>query len=405
MTAEVENFYRVFFTSANALGGNVMGLPVEQQRFDSHTKKYVVDSTALFGEAYYDLTDATKLTLGLRYTEEEKEVNDRTMMLNFISSVDDPFLQRSNSWEETTGKLGLDHQLSEDSLLYASFSRGYKGGGFNPPGLTGSTVFDPEYVNAFEVGLKNRWLDDTLQANFSVFTYDYEGLQVSKLVSNTAVNENVDSKMSGLEGEFVFAPNQNWRFGLNLAWLNAEIKEFSSIDPSDPAQTGSSEGVISIAGSNYVLAAYAPGQPSFLLPELAGSPLANVPFTEGMPVDVEGNQLPNSPEFSVNFNVQYSHEVAGGYEMAYRFQYYWQDEYYARIFNTERDRIDAWKTMDAQVTLRAPDDKWLLEAWVKNIADEDHITGLYTTDATSGLFTNSFLMDPRTFGITAAYNF
>jgi len=58
-----------------------------------------------------------------------------------------------------------------------------------------------------------------------------------------------------------------------------------------------------------------------------------------------------------------------------------------------------------QLTLRAPSESWSLQAWVKNANDDDYVTGHYTTDATSGLFTNVFVLEPRTFGLTFDYSF
>src|SRR5690606_35710689 len=94
-------------------------------------------------------------------------------------------------------------------------------------------AFDPEKIHAYEVGTKNQLLDNRLQANLSAFYYDYKGLQVSKIVNRTSINENIDAEIYGAEAEFLFAPNQNWLFNAAFSWLDTEIGEFESIDPRD----------------------------------------------------------------------------------------------------------------------------------------------------------------------------
>jgi outer membrane receptor protein involved in Fe transport len=75
------------------------------------------------------------------------------------------------------------------------------------------------------------------------------------------------------------------------------------------------------------------------------------------------------------------------------------------IFNTSADAIGSWEMTNAQITLNAPENKWYVAAYVKNVFDEANITGEYLTSATSGLYTNIFLTDPRTFGIRVGAHF
>ncbi|MCB1686110.1 MAG: hypothetical protein KDI31_16555, partial [Pseudomonadales bacterium] len=85
--------------------------------------------------------------------------------------------------------------------------------------------------------------------------------------------------------------------------------------------------------------------------------------------------------------------------------YYWQDSFYFRIYNTDQDKIDSWDVMNASVTLFANDGQWHVEGFVKNIKGDDYITGGYLTDASSANFTNVFILEPRTYGVTAGYRF
>ena len=110
--------------------------------------------------------------------------------------------------KEVSGKVGIDWtpdlKGTDSTLVYATWSRGYRPGAFNPPvdptlfqGVAQTT--DPEFLDAYEIGMKNVLLDNTLIANLTAFYYDYQGLQVSKIIARTSVNENIDAEMQGLE--------------------------------------------------------------------------------------------------------------------------------------------------------------------------------------------------------------
>lgn len=387
MEYQVDNHYIVYFPVGFQFG-QYIGLPEEQSKFDNHTKDYEVNTWAVFGEGYWELTDSTRLTLGLRYTDEEKTVLQRQLYLNFKSSLSDPYNYQENDWQEWTGKIGIDSDIelnfTDETLIYATVSRGYKGGGFNPPGsVSFPETFEPEYVNALEVGLKNQLWDNRLQANLTAFYYDFKGLQISKIIQQTSINENVDSIIQGFESEFIVAPNENWRVGFTLSYLDTEIGDVMTFDPADPAQTGDATGVVSVFGNNFIAATGEPG-------EL---------------INLQNNQLPNSPELSANANIEYAAYIGGGYRLATRLQYYWQDNYYSRIFNTQKDEIESWDVIDLLFTLESPSQTWSAMAWVKNLNNDDHITGHYTGDAVSGLYTNVFVLEPRTYGVTVNYSF
>src|SRR3546814_12846649 len=92
-------------------------------------------------------------------------------------------------------------------------------------------TFDPEFVNAFEIGAKNTLLNGALTLNAAGFYYDYKDYQVSQIRDRTAVNENFDATVWGAELEAVFAPTRNLRFNANVGYLKTKIgKGESSID-------------------------------------------------------------------------------------------------------------------------------------------------------------------------------
>jgi iron complex outermembrane receptor protein len=247
--------------------------------------------------------------------------------------------------------------------------------------------FEPEYINSVEFGVKSRLLNNTVQANVTAFYYDYEGLQVAKILNQTALNENVDSEIYGMEGEFLWAPTEHWRFSANLSYLSTEIGDFQTFDPADPNQRGTTEGIVS--GGNFN---------TYTGPECpTGCP--------GIDVDLEGNSIPNAPEYSVNLQVAYNFGLDNGMHVDMALMYYWQDEFYARIFNTVNDKMDSWDVWNANAVLTSASDDWYAEVYVRNIQDEDHRTGQFLQDSASGLFTNFQLLEPRTYGVTLGYRF
>ena len=120
---------------------------------------------------------------------------------------------------------------------------------------------------------------------------------------------------------------------------------------------------------------------------------------------LDGNELPNAPNFSVNLGVSYAFYLDNGMELVAGTTYYWQDEFYTRIFNTGNDTVDEWDVWNATLTLYSPDRTWFAELWGRNLNDDDHVTGQYLGDQNVGLATNQFLLEPRTYGVTLAYNF
>jgi len=436
--------------------------------FSVRTDDYNLDSWALFGEVYYDLSDDLKLTVGARYNSDEKHLVNTALLVNTDEfgipiifplgrdiAVPVPSEEQTASWEEVTGRVVLDWMpeldMTDSTLVYASYSRGFKGGGFNPAtdlALGGAATFDPEFINAYEIGTKNSFADNRVQLNLTGFYYDYTGYQISKIVNRSAVNENFDAKIWGLEAEFVAAPNENWLFNAMFSYNKTEVGDVMSIDPRDPTNgeaglllikdpftalncvldPGSSD-IATVLGEMF--GAFGAGSPIFGAPipmgggllspgqfgtcdgvtDAIGSglmPLADAAgamIIEGIEADVGGNQLPNTPEMQINLGAQYTHYYASQASLAMRIDYYWQEEVYSRLFNKPIDKIDAWSIWNAQATYTSANGDWYAKAFVQNILDEDYVTGMFTQDASTGLFSNVYTLEPRLYGVTFGFNF
>jgi iron complex outermembrane receptor protein len=404
LTYESETHYQIRSSSIEAVG-ETLGLDPSIRIYDNDARKYELETYAAFTEVYWQLTDDIMITAGARYSYEEKKANQRTIYLAFLDDAlapDGGYSDFEGDWDEPTGKLNVSWDATDDVMAYATISRSYKSGGFNPISSVSSVIdpeqggdpslanFEPEYINAIEFGVKSRLFDDSLQANITYFYYDYEGLQIGKIVNQTALNENQDATIQGFEGEFIWLPDDHWRFTANLAWLDTEIDGGESVDPADINLLGTTENIATTPFNNVYSG---PGCPN------------GGPTCDGLPTDLDGNEIPNAPEFSVNLGVAYSMMVAQDMSLTGALTYYWQDEFYTRVFNTGNDTVDSWDVWNATLILINEDQGWQAGLWVRNIADEDYVTGQFLGDQNVGLATNQFLLEPRTLGMSLGYRF
>ena len=151
------------------LAAIAFGLPPASRHFTNESPVSTTESYAAFGEGYVKLGDATKVTVGLRYSHDDKFIRTRSILL----APPPAFTEASISSGRVTGKVAIDHKadfaFTDESLIYASYAHGYKAGGLNP-GSNVARTFKPEIVDAFEVGIKNQLAGRTLQANLTATT-------------------------------------------------------------------------------------------------------------------------------------------------------------------------------------------------------------------------------------------
>lgn len=467
----------------NALGGAIFGgnVPLDSGSTDNlglfngtlngdggeyfrSLSPYRLDSTAVFGEAYFQATDNLKFTLGLRNTIDKKEQDviptflftpqapgaDPLQPSPIVGASPDDGGDGSLNTEdkETTGRFGVDWSpelsFTDDTLIYAFYSKGYKGGGINPPQPAGANLFpqtfDPEFVNSIEIGTKNTVANGTAQVNVTGFNYDYEGYQITQIINRSSVNTNVDAKIKGLEVELLWTPADKWLLTANLGLLDTEIKDTWGIDVLDRANgrddlvvlknaASFSNCVVSAQGYATVLGAIQggllnPGDSRGLCSgAFAGQEAAfgldgvTITYTdsngntqtatalqpiEGDAKDLDGNSLPGAPDMTLNLAAEYNFGALGSsnWEMTIRGDYYYQADSVSRIWNTQRDQLDSWSNVNLSLLFNNEESGWGVEVFAKNLTDEEVITGNYLTDDSSGLFTNVFLTEPALYGVT-----
>ncbi|MFZ5670545.1 MAG: TonB-dependent receptor [Pseudomonadota bacterium] len=418
------------------------------RNYYDNTGEYHLKSRAAFGEVYWQLLDNFKITGGLRYTHDMKRVENRPLAL-FVPggpgiplSTTQPYLNAE--FEELTGRAGFDWKpdvsFTDETLIYLFYSRGYKAGGTNPQcsAVVGCPppTFDPEFVDAWELGTKNTLMSGAMVLNLTAFQYDYIGYQVSKIVNRTSVNENIDAKIKGLELESVWSPVDGLRLNMNVGYLNTEIANgVTSIDTfnrtgGNPLLTlvkssAASNCVVTTAHAAFALAtSNALNNPFALLsvctpattatagtPLIAGGPVAigtnafGGLVSDGVEADLGGNELPNAPHWTFSFGAQYKWEVGGGWEATLRGDYYKQTESFSRIYNTAADRLDSWENVNATFVVSNYDAGWAVELYGKNLLDDSPLVDTYLTDDSSGLFRNGQFLEPRTYGVSVTKTF
>jgi len=422
---------------------------------------YRLNSFAGFGEAYYQVTPDLKLTAGLRWTDDSKRFWNYPSQAFiagggfYVQSVVD------QGWKEWTGRFNATWtpklDFTDQTMVYASYARGYKGGGANPPGpqadlfslqslATHPPTFEPEYINAFEIGTKNGLLDGRMTLNASAFFYDYKGYQISQIVDRTSINLNFDAKVKGMEVEATWEPLPGLRFNFAGGLEDSSInKGQSAIDLIDrtaghsdwlvvkpyfastsncilPAsvvrqiiQNFPYDGVstalfhpLNLAceyayhASNSILTAPDPHLTDF---GVVGFDPANSPNNgAGFSKDLSGNKLPNTPPFTLSAGAQYSMPISESWAATLRGDLYWQGNSYARIFNSKPyDQIHGYSTANLALIL-TNQDGWQAMAYVKNVFDKTAITGAFLNSDDTALTTNIFVTDPRLFGIRITKN-
>lgn len=219
----------------------------------------ITNSAAIYFDGTYSLTDKLDVTIGARYTYDEKEFDLHSEPTNVISmpfpGVDDIPLSiafipqtahQEADWSKFTPRFVLDYQWTDDVMTYASYSEGFKAGGFNTLGEAPPVA--EETVKNSEVGLKSTWLDNRLKLNLSAYKYDYTNLQQHELIAAEGSSvptynlRNVDAEGQGFDVEFVWQATDDLMLTMNYGKVETEYTKWQFFDFENPATTESRVG-------------------------------------------------------------------------------------------------------------------------------------------------------------------
>ena len=329
-----------------------------------------LESQAAYAQGTYSFSERIRGTAGVRWTRDEKRV--RQTIGNNIGSESCRNLELKDDWDEVTGKVGLDLDLNDNTLFFASVSTGFKAGGLN--GGLCNNPYDPENLIAYEVGSKSRLLNNTLQLNLTAFYYDYQDMHARLFVNNAAKVENAtDAESYGAEIEWLWLVSENFRFDGSVSFLKSEIKDFRSTDP--------------------------------LLPQIGSdcNPLTGLDCLQ----DLSGNSLLRAPELKVSASAEYDISLGASGLLTLRGEYAFTDEMYHTVFNNSFARQDDFSLTNFRAiwtpSVTSELDGLSVIGFLENIDDREFVM-IHTPNATTGGTISQF-GPPRIWGLQFRYSY
>ncbi len=334
----------------------------------------IANSFAGFIQGTYAVTDRTKLTAGLRYTTEKRHIEGIVVAQAGNTVPEGTILQNTDNLPNSithgkdsklTWRLALDHQINNDVLAYASYSRGFKAGGFNSSTLTVPPV-EPETLDAYEVGLKTDLFDRMVRFNTSAFYYKYSNIQLQSVQAFTSSIFNAaKGTIKGIDTELTIVPPlESGRLELNggVSYLHARYNSFPNAQITTPNS-----------------------------PTAGGNTLATG--------SASGNHMVRSPSITLNASASYSHPVGDTLKIGFDVNYLHTGKFYWEPDNrVSQSPVDL---LNGQVWLGQQDDVWRVRFWAKNILKERYFASVNSSAFSDGASPAA----PRTFGATLDLKF
>jgi len=322
------------------------------------------EAYALFGQLSYKFSDAWQSSAGIRYSYDRRK-------LDFTQITNDPLgavgpagtavvrQRESKSWDAFTPELSITYIPNSNALIYAKAARGFKAGGFNTSAPQSS--FDPEFLWAYELGLKSPQAEQRVRLNGSLFYYDYNDIQLATLIqgapvgtSPTVVNA-AKATIKGLDLEIWMQATNSLDLSLGVSLLDAEIDEFVSVDPNN----------------------------------LTANP------------DRSGDPLPQAPDVSLNFSANQTWSLKDYGDLALRGEYRYQSAIYFNPFKDSALKQDGYGLVNANLSFEGRRGHWYAELFGNNLTDKLYAQTIMRQDPLLG--TLHFWGTPRTFGLRIGY--
>lgn len=359
-----ESDYRIDLLSYIGFGDLLFGLPSGTVLEVPQTVVQNTESTAFFIEGDYKINDAWTITLGGRYTEDEKDsglIDPIMPELAVEGSLDNPFREK---WSEFTPKASLKYRMNDDVMLYGLYSKGFRAGGFNGrPGTyeAASIPYDPETVDNFEAGWKTTWLDGRLRVNGALFFMKYDDKQEEQSVptsqgtgQQTVVVNASSVDIMGLEVDFAAVITDNFTLAGNLGLLDAEYQTL--IDP--VTQT-----------------------------------------------DLSYLKLRRAPDYTATLSPTYTLDALNG-KFTFQADLRFVADQELTFLNTPQSRSKSHETIDASISYRFGETT--IAVWGLNLTDDDSWSQAYDVGTSldfAGLWTYAAARPPRTYGLRLSHNF
>ena len=358
-------------------------------QYELNTRSY-----AGFGQATYAITSKIRAIGGLRYTTDERAINGYSVTL--APSLKCPGVaptfcpaesfEGEKTYRKVSWKGGLEADVLGQGLAYATVSSGFKGGSFNPaisptaaPTSHDASSYAPETLVAYEIGLKNRYFNNKLQLNLEGFYWDYDNLQQARIAVSGAGNSaySVDNagkaRMFGGSADIIAKPWSGGTFTGNVEYLNAKYLSFIVNQPAKTYLAGSSG---------------CPVTPSTQAPSASG-PLITI--------NCAGFQVNRSPKWTGS--VGYSHHLplsnGGALEPDVNMQFA-SARWLASDF-VAAERASNYQTFNASLTYVAPNNRFTIAGFVRNIGNAAVYEGAFEAPYQPGVV-GANIAPPRTYG-------
>jgi iron complex outermembrane receptor protein len=314
-----------------------------------------LDSYAVFGQFTWRFTEQLGLTLGGRYTVDDKSFDGSVIAAGPPSWVSGTTSQ-SEDWNEFTPKIGLDYQVNDNTLLYAYAANGFQAGGFQARAFSITDLdntFDPTTVWTYEMGAKLEMIGNRVRLNAAFFHNDYDDLQINSLNSEAGGGTIVQNAAEATVHGFEFELSTNPINGLNLfATLATAWSDYQKLD--DAA--------------------------------LAGRVAL-------------GDRIPGTPELTTSIGGDYGFAVGRG-EMSLGADYYHQKKHQPGTSTSPTIQVPNIDLINAYVRYTTPGESWDFTLYGKNLTAEEYIfTGFSFSSFESG-----YAADPRQIMLTAQYH-
>ncbi|MGK0234825.1 MAG: iron complex outermembrane receptor protein [Psychroserpens sp.] len=303
---------------------------------------------ALFGQATYDITDKLTFTGGLRFDYEE--VDASVARTHTTPAFTASSFSESANFNAISPKIAISYQANDKVFVFANAAKGFRPGGINTFVINGADApFDPETTFNYEAGIKTNLFENRLQLNLTGFYISYENQQAFTVLDLTNFIIGVDnigeSRSYGLELESKWAATKGLTFNMNFGYLNTEILTYAPID-----------------------------------------------FQTGEENDLSGRNLPLSPEFNGNLNINYIKPLNKKLNLEASVDYNYKSEF---SFNFANDATqDAYGLLNSRIGITSKHVDFFL--WGKNIADVTYFSYGYGV----GTFNAASFGLPQTYGVT-----
>lgn len=331
----------------------------------------IVDTESLagYGQATVDVGWNTNLTAGLRFTHDRRAFTGRTVSLatGAVIATVAPTVETPSSSDRLTWKFAIDHHFTDDAMVYASYSRGFKSGIYQATNLANPLV-EPETLDAYEVGLKSDWLDGKLRINGSLFHYIWKNIQLTQVIQGGAFQLNAAAgRINGAEIEIQARPVRGLNLRGNASLIDSKYTNF----PNGPCWRGPNP-----AGGDIK----EPLPPAGRASGVAGS------------CDLSGNQLLRTPKatFTVGFDYSVNTNI-GKFELSST--YYFNGGFYWEAENRLKQK--SYGLLSSQLGW-SPDDRWRVRLWGKNLLGKRYSSFSTSSGALGDFYSPG---EPRTYGL------